>query len=868
MTEKAAPQAVLSDDEELELLEIEIKQKKLAQEKALAEEAEAQVSANKAVDDRPFQMDAEFYKSLPDQGISITRSMAEGATLGISEPVISGTKALVGAMFGDKPMGDSFGEDVKNRYMWDKEVRRAQQAYNPGQDMAGELLGSIMPWSLGARAAKLLGKGLETGYKAAKVGDAASKSTAAYEIGKNALSGAVIGTAIPKIQEGVEVASGFLKPSEMNSVAAQAGLGAGIGAAATALPMGVGAVAGRAGKASEWALKKFIKTVFGVPEEAVEHYLQDPQFVRQVIEKAREQKVPPFFDVIEQINEATQPIKAGKAKAVQDFEEARRAAKAAKEGYRFFFNNAKKEGDAAALETKQSYKQATLPMGFQDEVEEAVADLGKKLSEESNKSYQILELQDGAADVSDMYRFIVNQQKSLYTKGQLLTDPKQRAFAVLQKYKQFFKDEKELPFPMIKQIIQDMDTDLGEIQAKRNAGEFNELPYTKLMETRRYIDSKLKAIEPFAEQMKFVHYLWELKDKAGKFLGRPGTDLAKKLEGAWRPDGKTGEFLSELGEITGRKWTKDLAEFSARRQVGANPTALKEVISATPEVAFADKAQQALRFPNKADFGGFDIPPEFTSWMQSEADVIATKIALQRMQAEMDKIAPFLRDDVTGAVRKVMLGKNPTYINYLKELSQMTGQDFEREIKAARTAEYFMMNYTQGSKRVNFGALLGSGMLGAVTKDPVAAVIGSSAGAVIGAVNDSYGSTIAQKMVDGFVWLNQTKTIPTVRDFKIAFKPLPSELKNRIVEDLVQSIVSSIPENYEIAQPNRAPNAFLIQASQGLSPIEKAKAKLRLERDGVMHSSTIQKMMLEQDQPTDQKQEMVKRVFKQTQGEQ
>ena len=791
-----------------------------------------------------------------------TRSIAEGVSLGASEWASSKINAVVNNLIqaGENPkdVADFFAaafdpEKIQQQYQLDVERRRALKARYPEFAMGGELTSGLIPFGPAAKAAGAVAKGagalIEAGA-ATQAAQALAKVPGAPALGQLAGAagiGAATAGSMYGTQKALEEAAGFVRPGELPDVSQVAGLGAGVGAGIAALP-------------AVPAMAKFgLSAATRVPKEAIEGYLQEPAVIRPMIEEAMAPGgLTPQAQVWSRIGAAVEPfekqlIEAEKAVISTKGElaatkgELASAIKIKKEKLQEQLSKAETAAAGAKKTETQFYKAAKLPETFADDIVDSATALKARLGEESRKSYSILEEQKGAADFTNILPEVQATQQSLLVDGQLLSAEEAKAFAAVQdwmeKLPKVMGDFGAVPFPRVKRIIQSLDRDLEKVSTHGSA-DFSELTYSKLMEFRRLLDSRLKSIPEYAKQMETVNGLMELRGKVSSFLGRENK-IAGKLDRLWVPNNPDADLVARLGQETGKDFATPLVEFGARKQIGASPALLQQAIDQLPETSQLLKAQARVRRSKR--FGAEErlAPEEYTAWVQSETDAAAAQNALLKADKMVKAMGPLANERGRfSAVRQLMLGKNPAYETYLSELSKMSGEDFTREVNAARTAEQLLTRSgVASSKMTNTFAFSAAGGMTFLTGDPQLGGAAVGLGAVLGNLSDAYGARFAQKALDAYL---SVQGMPTVSKLMTAFQGLPDSLRAQVVGDFARAVAASRQEIFDVPKVQRSYAEAEIKASQALSPLQKARATQMIRQQGLIDAETVKSVMLGQ----------------------
>lgn len=422
------------------------------------------------------------------------RSGLEGLTLGLTEPVISGSNALIGqtiaaAMDPNQTILDTLsGEQLSKAYQADVERRRKLKAAQPGLDIAGQVAGAIGPMLLSggaslagqgavraAKAASIAQKldlGGQIGLRATELAGAPLKALAkgiqgegllakgtkgAIEVANAAVKGAAGAGAQELVREGILENTGFMKEGEAPGVLEAMKFGGILGGGLSG--------AGRALSAAKVMGTKAASVFLGVSKDAMDEYLANFEKIRSA--KSLEEVTVAAKDNIKKIKEL--------AKTTE---------------------NTLADDVAAQLDAIKD----RVTLGSK----EAFEVLGA-----SGKKFENKRLQD-----------IVNQaQDKLKTKGQLIGDESKAAYNYLNALKSDMAGLGDnVDATDVKKVIQTLDQSYTPLAP----GQFHDsLKDKALNEVRRGIDQMVKAEVPeYAKKMKEVAGLAELHAEAFKQFGK------------------------------------------------------------------------------------------------------------------------------------------------------------------------------------------------------------------------------------------------------------------------------------------------------------------------------------------------------------
>lgn len=429
---------------------------------------------------------------IPAQIETGARSLLEGATIGISEPILSGINAVLQAAqakaFEAPELGEAqipFTDLVSEEYQRDVERRRALESQLPGLATVSEIAGAIAPSpiNIGAQLGKIggaIGKGAIEAIPSIKtLGPMGRIATGAGE------AMGIAGTQ-EATKQLIERPSGFIQGQEGQGILEAATTGALLGGGIKAIP--------EIGKGAKWIGSKVLSAVGGVSPAVIDKYIQN-------IEKVRS------------------------AKSLEDL-------KAIVDGA---LGKVKEEGVSAKA-------------NLTDDIQGVIDGLKQRTIQGSQEAYAILERTPGVVHIKGIEGVINGQLKSLKIGGKLpIGDSAQNAYKKLDALKDSIKAlGSEISYADTKQIIQQLDDSL---EYASRAGEFGSLGMNALKVVRKSFDTILKDIPEYAEKMKDVAASTQLLSEASKKLGDQGTLLAKIPGLATSKDVMGRQLIANLDEM-------------------------------------------------------------------------------------------------------------------------------------------------------------------------------------------------------------------------------------------------------------------------------------------------------------------------------
>lgn len=779
------------------------------------------------------------------------RSALEGATLGISEPAISGINALLSqAQDAYFDPNESFDlEGIKEEYGKDVERRRALEAALPGVSIASEVAGALTPLGplgIGSKVAKGLGSIGAGAIKSAPfVKGALEAGPVARTLAKGAIgAGEGVGAAVGSegVRQLIERPTGFIRHEDDVASPTDPTL-VGISAALGASPTVFGAGAKLAGMAG----RKLLSTAGGVSEGVIKKYIVDPA----VFKKAKT-----ITEIKDEVDRVIQNLRDDVASGERTVEEVKELHRTAKEGLRDAMQEAQHELRQNKFDVKMALKEANAnlddaykvatepiikakaPTRLADDVLDSVSELKRKVTEGSQNAYKVLERQPGKLSIAGLDKEAEGIQNSLKIgsgkESQVIGETAQQAFNKIEEFRTRIKSLPEnISYPDAKKLIQQLDKDIKWITT---SGGFSDDASNAFLQIRRAVDERLKDIPEYASVMQGVAEDTNLLKEAGRLFGKRENALAKLARIDSEPMVKNREILAQLGQKTGKDFETPLAEYMKSRQIAKDPAALLKIKEGLPEYIEAAKAGEKLSRVSDPSFNREAIESVLKSSPEAMAlgDVekkLATSTAL--LEGSRTKLEPFARISPATSenlVRSVLNEKSVEIRRMMKSLSQVGETDFVKMIEDLKVAQSFDKEFRQGSRNVNLWALMGvfASTLGA-TGDLPTALIAAGAGAGFGSMVDRYGPKMTQKILDGY-----TKIIgmPTVQKIDQAFQGIPPEIRARLKSDLVRS-VSIMRQNGPVVIPENERTNVRVDIQKSKIPnVMKAKAMNSLNTDG------------------------------------
>lgn len=784
--------------------------------------------------------------SMAEQLETAARSGLESASLGLTEPAISGVNAVLGnlidAGFDAEDLKDFFSKSIDSARIgkaYEQDVMRRKQLEEaaPEAAIAGTVVGAFAP--VGPAAA--LGRLAKGAVGATKLGQATG---AIGKIGATAAESALAAGGVTAAEQAVADVTGFPSGSEGLSPLEAAAFGGKVGGglAATGAALKAGA-----------ALAPKIGSVLGGPRvEAIKEYLADPQAVQRAKSPAQIKEL--MDQTVERLKADVADGQLGIAEAKEALQKAEQQLRDVSQAKKADISDAVREARAnfrqAEQELLEPIKKAKPPTALQSDVIDAAERLKEQVTKESEKSYAILENLEKQAQTGKINRvnlstvpdYIQNIQNDLKVDGKLLSAEERAAFNVLEQYRTensaIFKDQ--VSYPKVKRIIQSIDRDIRKFSAP-NSADFSDLTRSKLLELRRGLDNLIKESPEYAEQMLKVSAATELLGDVSKFLGKDQR-IAGKLEGIWRPNqAQDQELLGRLGQAVGVDLITPIQQYAQTKALAQQPLKLQAMAEALPEAAALKKAQSRMDLLKRPGAVEFLAPKQAAAVQRAEIGVQRAMRVADEAKKVVRELGPLAKEySNINAIRAAVLDKNPEIMEGFKLLSTMSGQDFVQMIDDLRLAESFSKDFTQGSRNVNMFSIMSGAAAAAATGSLEAGLILGGAGAGLGKFMDKFGGQVTQKVLDKYL---QIKGMPSVQKLQASLNSFPKPVRDYTISEFVRSIQQIKNETVEIDPANIA-QVYDDLKTADLDSVTKARAMSQLMTKGSVESDDLKRAML------------------------
>lgn len=477
---------------------------KLANEKYERDQLIAQAEAKWAAENAPAKTGPSGLEQIETAG----RSLLEGVSAGVSEPVVSGVNAVLGNLidsgFEAESLKDFFSKSIdtariESEFKRDVERRKGLEKALHGTAIAAELAGALAPVSAPAKIAKAAGiavKGLESAPLLGPILKGAAEAGAAT-------------AAAEGLKQAVQEPTGFIEEGAAPAPSESAVTAAKFGAALGTLPV--------IGKAAKYAAPRVLSAFGGVSPKIISDYLK------------REAPIAPVSS--EKLREAVEIA----AQNVQD-----------------------------AL---SSQKNMTA-----DDLITAVQSLKQKVISGSDEAFQILEQAsasgaDVAIPVASIEANVAKSLQDLRRGAKALTPVRESAAAALEDLLARFQSravDGKIDLVTAKEMIQAID----EVKNyAKDAGSFSSSLDLALGSLRSAIDEPLKAIKPYADKMKEVSDASRLLSQANDYFGDASKAFRNVDRLVLKKDPILNNTASKLEQATGIQINKGLESLNDLRPV-------------------------------------------------------------------------------------------------------------------------------------------------------------------------------------------------------------------------------------------------------------------------------------------------------------
>lgn len=735
--------------------------------------------------------------------LSLGRSALEGHTGGVSEPVISSLvagAAVPQTLFTDE--SDTLSA-LRKTFQQDVESRKQAKAQHPGQHLAAEVAGSLVPSPLNVPAR--IFKGAQTLNRLAQT----SKLPKAAKLAAPVVSGAGGMGALETVRQAALKPSGLIEGADSaEEVKNAALLGGGI-------PLAGKALSGL-WNSGKWLGKAAFVSLFGVPKFSASQYLKNSEKINQV--SSREDIKFRIDQAVGKIRDDFQSAKLSAEQAKEAFTQLKTDLQRQFAGEAYSAVEAEKQAQRALSEayarTLEPLKAVPKPDFLVPRIHDAIGKLQDKISKGSSHAFDQLP-KESSVNKGWLLKLIMTQHRSLPPAGAKDAAAIESLSQLHQRIEANYPDH--IPIPRLKGIIQSLDRD---IRWKAGPGQIMDPASKNKYLIRSQIDQALKtkyptyrkAMEPVAQDSALLE---EFNQNFGfgderRLLAKLGSPTLLSQKGSLDVD-----VLKRLGQLTGTDLSTDIQKYKSAHGYLARDKQDQFLKKKLPEYEAHEKAklqakEKSSSYLNRKRLDeALEYSKENYDLNRAEQKLDAKKEALEPFKGLTDKTS---NNYMSGVMRQ---GGNPYYRETLKKLGDSLGHDFIEEIQNRHVRDSFYKRNVQGSRNVNlfrslFGAVLGGGAGIALSKDDFPLGDAGKAGAMgagAGAIMDNFGPQIGKAVLDTVIALKAHPSVKLIRKAKLPTQ-VKLELENAFKYYLLKEAEGQGLFNDE-AVPTPKPNAKL-----------------------------------------------------------
>lgn len=732
--------------------------------------------------------------TLTEQLQTAPRSLAEGISGGLSEPVISALQAPVlsggAAYLNAREQGADFmtalqqgfsaatdPEELQEAIAFDVERRKQLKAQMPVADIGAQIAGAVTPVSVASKAYGLAAKGVGA---IPKLGQAAGYIPNIIKGGLIAAGGAAPTVATSELskltsesaagnQDFAEGLTGLPgKVYEGTKEAAKFG---------AAIPAATGAVSGLY-KGS----KKALQFLGGVSEKNINKYLDDFENIRKAPTK----------------DELTHQIEKSALKIENEF----KAAKLKKSEAESLFKQLKKEaqdafadkkinlkGQIKDLENKGAHlfqgklekiKETASPIEITGKIQDSIGKIKKKVIDGSNNATDLLDKIGGTVKKRRILRAITDQQNKLKVSGVTVGATREQAIAKLKKLKgQIDKFGDDINLPDLKGIIRSLDDDVKYLLEQNQFSDAFNGAAAKSRSAINNILRKQAEGSGYNEAMDAVAKNAKLLEAANKSFGDASkTERILKRIGA-SGNRKEKDILKQIGDEVGIDFSGAVKKAEAAKRKVLTQIGREKIRQEVPQYLEAERLRGKVSQLSR--------PATRRAALESVTKKAQTKIdeatkALDDANKKFQQVQSLSRiGGSKKALETALSSSRDSSLDVFRRLSKLSDEDFVKTIDRIKTSEAFKKGARNGSRNVNlFGAL--GGLIGSTIGGGLGlgTVGGISTGALIGGYVDDFGPVVTKKILDGVIKMGAAPTIKKIRDLNI-----PPEAKQRVIDQFI-----------------------------------------------------------------------------------
>ena len=800
-----------------------------------------------------------YEKQFPADELQDTtaRGAASAFTFGLSEPVLSGVNAAAKttgeAVTGKYADLTEALDSLKGNYSEDVRRRNKDREKFPEADIAGQVTGSFFNPGGGLRkggsllltkfAPNLLGKGEAAIAKWFAENPSVWKSI--VKEGGNILGGGLkAGTDVAEataVRNEVLSRTGFEdEKNQLNPISAGKE-GFKVGAAVSSIPVVGKAIAGAG---------KYGLTLLGPTEQDITYYLQN-------IDRLKGQN-PTVAQLADEVNGAVQKIKDDFQAKKLNMEQAQKAVDGVEDSIRHahWLENssikeelaqAKKQLDLAFREDKAtlaSFKSG-LPQRHFEEVSDSVEQVRQQALQSKKAALGVLagskekiplgktivELEDGSeVDLPGVLDQLKAIRSSYNVKGKdtALGQQARSAQARIDDYMgQIKKMGDSVSASKLRNMVDQLDDDITAIGSITGIAA---KPDATLMALRANLDQRLAVVPGWSEAIGMARESAQALGRVSNYIKQP-EDVVSFLRGVGEDQNfLKRDLLHELGQRTGKDFTKITEDAQNAVNFAKSPRAMEEMKQSLPEAARVRELEQKVQTGKDP----FTAEQQIQSKVQGSDQWLKLKAAEQEVndaKRAHDMFKNWNGLNIDDKLNTMMRGKEALKAQ-LGVLGQMSDQDFVRTVDDLRTMINLRKEYRVGSRNVNLW-----GSMGAAAADGNPRSAKFMLAVILGGMADKYGPKMTRQILNGV-----SKVDGIITAEKINNMALPTFIKNDLTNQFAKAVyfgANSPKPSLTVGPQEAAMIRMEIQRSKSLSNIEKARQLSNLNKYGQVDTTKV-----------------------------
>lgn len=700
--------------------------------------------------------------STADFNASLLRSAAEGHTMGLSEPLVSGTKAGYSSLVEGVPFSKAYEEDVAARKKFKKE--------NPGADISAQMAGGIIPSPLNV-GTKIVGGIIKTGKYLSKIPGLIQVAEKTPGLIKSATKGAATGAAMSGVYQGSQALGGF-NEFDPENLKTSAEIGGAFGAAPYVFEGGK--------RLASWGGKKLFTIITRRPENLPSQYVKNYEKIKTA--KTLPEIKEGLDSIVNKIEDDIKTSKLSRDSAKQAYDQIKKdiAFKIREDQAQKALGE--KEAKIAAKEAKNLAKEL-LDSAYNQRLEEtsikiqdSLEKLKSKMVEGSKAATELLSGTKSVISKNDLFS-IIDDASSLHRVGGVpVSTEAKKAIGRLDALKKDIGSiggkEKQISLDQAKAILKQIDQD---IDIPVMSGSFSKATSSALSRFRSSLDEILKTVSPeYKSAMEPVAKQAGLLSEASQAFGTP-QKATTTLRGIENPQYATQRgLLKELGGQSGEDYLKSISKQNLPEYQG--------LLSSEDELSRVMAPK--LKEPPVDINAMAQATPEFQQLQQAEGKLSSALAAKEPIKGISQATTQSLIE--SGGRGKIEA------LRKLKAISKLSDTDFIDEIRKMRIAEGFSGGQPNGSRLAVLGGSVG-GAVGGFLAGPYGAAGGGGFGASLGATLDMYGPAITKKILDGYIKFNNMPLTQWI--YKI---DIPPAVKREILASPIRNLGGSNGQGNDI----------------------------------------------------------------------